>query len=557
MSKVGTIEKIKYVLRAIRSNKNKKKLLKNTLYVLKNQGIRGLKEKIVSSGKPSQERVDIYQRQQQENRSIEQSDKSVLFIVYGERIDQANSATIMTIEKQKYEKDQIIVCNDKSDTILEQITQSVNDYVFFIKEGDYVSPDMRKEYANAFNSEKELIYCDELIYDPESGEVLRYYIKPDFSIYDVFNNDMLQKGIMIKRDSLIGLNTSCDDLGSQVYDWILSCTVRLGDAFHIDRILLLRKGFIETNELSARRRVLAKYVNKLIPAGVIADEGELVVTPKIKYSEVSVVVMADDVDATLECIDSIENFTNYPSYNLYVVAEPAMSASLKLPENIRVITCSAEDSYAHKCNLAVKEVVGDAVVVLMDSMRVNRPDWLTDLLMCLSFPDVAAASPKVIRTDNTIRYAGMIAGGFGFAAIPFNGEKNDRIDKSNYPAFKNRSVSVLSASCFAVDKKTYLETGGMDEGEFDYKFANAQLSFSLMKNGYQCVLCACSTLISYSNEWYDSWYDKEHSKAYVNLLKKYGEYLSEDKYFTEEMKYQYLRGVPIGFRIYKSKNCNR
>ena len=554
MSKVGTIEKIKYVLRAIRSNKNKKKLLKNTLYVLKNQGIRGLKEKIVSSGKPSQERVDIYQRQQQENRSIESSDKSVLFVVYGDNIDQDNSATIMTIEKQKYEKDQIIVCNDKSDTILEQITQSVNDYVFFIKEGDYVSPDMRKEYENAFNSEKKLIFCDELIYDPQSGEVLRYYIKPDFSIYDVLNNDMLQKGVMIKRETLLGLNTSYDDLGSQVYDWILSCSVLLGDAFHIDRVLLFRKGFVEADELSLRRRVLEKNVKKLVSASVIADKGELVVAPKIKYLEASVVVLAGDAGTTLECINNIENFTDYPSYNLYVVADPGISTSLKLPEDIRLITCSIEDSYAKMCNLAMREVTGDAAVIVMDYLRVTQPNWLDNLLKCLSFPKIAAVSPKVIRADNTIRYAGMIAGGFGFTAIPFNGILDVREDKVNYPAFINRSVSVLSTSCFAIDKKIYLETGGMDECDFDNKFANAQLSFSLMKHGYGCVFCARSTLVSYSKEWYDSWYDKEHPKAYVNLLKRYGDCLSKDKYFTDEMKYQYLEGVPIGFRIYKSQN---
>lgn len=80
------------------------------------------------------------------------------------------------------------------------------------------------------------------------------------------------------------------------------------------------------------------------------------------------------------------------------------------------------------------------------------------------------------------------------------------------------------------------------------------LSFELGRLGVQCVYCADAALMAGSEAWYDSKYDAEDSSAYLYLLQNYAEQLSYDPYFTESMKQQYLRGVPLDFRIYKKNN---
>lgn len=547
--------KIKYVFRAFKNNKDKKHLFSKVCYVLKNQGVRGLKEAVVSGGEEEKPKVDIFQLQQQETKEYKQSSESVLFVIFGEDIDVVNSATYITISQQKHQQDDILICSNHMDDLLDRIKNAVQDYVFFIKEGNYVTPDMRNAFGEAMSGHVfKMIYSDECIYDGASGEFVKYYIKPGVSLYDLYCNNILQQAVMFDRGYLVEMsNVITDTISGNFYGWVIAGALGCSQIHHITRILLLRKNFLSYEELSEQRYVLKHLLNGKMEASVTIEGTELVVTPALQNKKVSIVILFSNETHTKDCISAIENKTIYANYDVWVATNDETKETLKLPEDIGCIPCGTKSSYAQKCNRAAELVSSDVIVFLMDDQRIDQPDWLNKLMECLCFPSIAAVSPKIIRPENTIRYAGMIAGGFGFTALPFNGEKNELVNKVNDPAFMNRQISVLSASCFAIERDKYIEVGGIDEINFGDKFANAQLSFALQKQGYGCVYCASVQLISYSGEWYDSWYDKDHATAYINLLRDYGNQMTEDAYFTAQMKYQYLRGVPTDFRIFQKK----
>ena len=444
-----------------------------------------------------------------------------------------------------------------NECIIELLENSVADYVFFVDDGVIFTPNAGGAFFESVSLEKyDIIYCDECI---SEGEQKRYWIKPDFSKTDLLYRQSFGGAVAIARSFL--LKATLDwanieyprDLFFTLALQVEKCRVK-----HIEKILAL----YQKEEAKANKHLQALVNSALaedkIKARAILNTGKIEIVSGSLREKISIVLLIASLSEGLECIYSILNGTKYVDFELICVGESYICSKLReefCNANQVIFAVTDKVEYAEKCNVGALKASGEIIVFALDNIRFKEKDWLYEIGKCFIFPWVGAVSPKIIRPENTIKYAGIISGGFGFTPIPFNGEENRLVENKNEPAFMNREISVLSATCMGIRKALFQHVGGFNEKDTPRKFSNAAMSFEIMHNGWSCVYCAESEILSHG-EWFDSWYDEGDSKAYLYMLKKYGIQLSRDPFFTDAMKKQYLRGVPTDFRIYANGETN-
>lgn len=580
---MGLFSKAKYVAKVFLKSPEKAALVKKAVRVLKKDGVAGLKWAIKATGQKQESIKDLYEKQQAVRKEYKEYSESVLFVIWAFQQEVDISDTYGRIDEQKKPKDRIVVMKPKKTAVWEDrieceklicdddvcgcvrelLTKCEQDYVYFIKGGSYLAPNMRDEFAEAIVNEKpSVIYSDECTYAADNGSIIRYDVKADFSRYDLCQGNQSWQSVMYRRElaaKLFEAKVPAGCIENMMLHLMLYAAKETEQIAHISQVLLLKKNILEQENMAERRLIVAQYLKKLgIPVNVIIENDRLRLCTYIGQQKASVIILAEQPEQTKLCVEDLMHHTANADYELLVAGEQelleSMGEDFAASNLINSILCEKGMTYTQRCNAAAQKATGEILIFLQEDMRVRHVEWLSELLGVFAFPQVAGASPKVVREDDTLRYAGMIAGGFGFTPIPFNGESNQCTGNLDEPAFYNRQVSVLSASCVAVRKEVFESIGGFDAENFSDKFSNAQLSFAIARAGYACVYCAGSALVAKGEEWYDSWYEKEHPTAYLQLLKNYGEELSGDAYFTEGMKHLYLRGVPIDFRIYQKKN---
>ena len=576
-----TYYKVQFVIKKFLSSKNKIAFFGKTFRILKNYGVSGLSMTFKSIEQEKEKPKDLYSKQQSEKKEYLENEVSILFVILALHNEVDIRDTYRLTKQLLKDQDRLVVIKDfqraewEADIKCELFTctmpnvyacvqnllkESKQEYVYFIKGGNFLAANMRNEFAEIIaKKQPDIVYSDECVFAFDSGEIVRYDLKPDFSIYDLFQGNQSWQSVMFSKTLVMTITEVSpypECIENMIFYLMLMSISKTKKITHISQVLLLKKDILEERNLEERRGILALCLKDSgILSNVILEKNYLKICKCYQQYKISIVVIANDFHNIQNCIRSILNFTADVDYEIFIVGEENLLSELKkhfrLQDCINYIVATSQMTYAQKCNTAAAQISGDILLFMQEDLQINYSLWLSKILDVFIFPWVGAASPKIVRQDNTIRYAGMIAGGFGFTAIPFNGEPNCYHKNINEPAFFNRQVSVLSASCIAIRQSVFKKIGGFDDANFDDKFSNAQLSFSVSHLGYACIYCADSILVSKSDDWYDSWYDKEHSSAYLNILMNYGQDLSEDMYFTDSMKYLYLRGVPIDFRIYQ------
>lgn len=569
--------KINSIIRAYNGVENKRDLLKTVIRTVKKGGFTELKNAARRSADRGQEieNTDLYDRQQQNTGVYCKTEVKALFVVLAEQIEADIRSSIESIGMQNCVNTEIAVIARKGfqcpynlcvreygeawgACVEAAVKESDADYVFFLRGGDYYAPNMSGEFFAGCGSEQyDMIYSDECISD---GNGRRYFLKPDYSEFDLLYRQYIGQSAAFSRTAIMaagGIDTRIKRLDDLILDLSLRVTAISKRIRHIDRILMLHQfDFHESIDNSRIRMINSALQSGKVNAEVRLAEGKIKFCYGGMENKFSVIISSDVYEGCCNSIDNIMGNTDYVSFELILVCPGEVCERLaeryESCANIKYVVAEGQ-SYTGRCNLGAAEAGGDVVVFLADDARVLQNDWLYRMGTLLAFPNVGAVSPKVIRNENTIRYAGIIAGGFGFTPIPFNGEEDTYRTNWNEPVYITRAVSVLSSTCLMVRKSLFEQMGGFAEGRITDKFSNAALSFELENMGAQCVYCADVALTAGSSAWYDSKYDAEDPCAYLYLLQNYADKLSYDPYFTEAMKQQYLRGVPIDFKIYKKK----
>ena len=170
----------------------------------------------------------------------------------------------------------------------------------------------------------------------------------------------------------------------------------------------------------------------------------------------------DRIDLVRRCIDSIEERTTYPNYDVIILDNDSVkqeSLSYFDETKYAVIPCPGPFNYAKIVNRGVAHSSADYVVTLNNDTVVVTPDWLEQMLALASLPDVGIVGACLLDPDGRREHEGIV-----IAPYP----QHLRTD-SNYPHVD--SLLLLTARRRGRDRRDpdgravafWNSLGGMDE----------------------------------------------------------------------------------------------
>lgn len=555
--------KIKVLYNAFRQT-NKTKLLKNVCLALRSGGVFALKEGILRASSRAHRMFstapvygeNLYSEQCAESYVSNDDGRKpqIAVILYIPDGDYYYIDSLRSIEAQKYENLDLIIAVFKEEPLREDIEPSykvifcresfgyeicsiisglTSEVVCILKAGDTLPPHSLERYADAISAGDSVVYADEAIWDFGNSNPVRYVLKPDFSRFYELTNSYIGKAVCCKCSVFKGL---LSDLRLQenypLFMRKLGHLVSEGKEKpgHIERILLLRHSEYVKNE----------------PVCGVEDSSDFSV-PSLK---VSLIIQVTKPSDAILCARSIKSASEV--FFLFDREKCDMTEVLEAEADFKckLIPVDGTQSRSAQVNIAAEQISGDVLVIVQDYLRCDVGNVLKEIIMCFRYDFVGAVSPKVLREDGTIRYAGAIVGAFDFSSPPFCGELDRRENTLITAAFVSRETSVLSESCFAVRTKLWRDLGGLDSERFPSKFAALDLAFRVRKMGFSTVFCAQGILSAHGGDWYDSAFLSFDKKGYLSLMKKWGIFLERDPFFTESMKRVYLRNIPLDFRFF-------
>ncbi len=584
---MSLVNKAKLLLIAFHNTEEKRKIPVKVWKELSKGGLTRLKHAVITvSTRQKDDSIidyDIYEYQQKIELTKDAASKSILVIIEIGKQQSDVEKTIESLHKQSYgnygiilvapeqypakEDDTIFYYKKHPGEVYDKIIPVIKqDYVFVIQAGNLLHPDALLIFAQKVEAQSAaIVYCDECIFDEADGRRIRYFIKPDYSPVYELGSLYMEQGVLFSAAMIRKIQGFLADnliFSAKINDAVLKILQVEESALHVNRILLLRNNLYEENNLYHKASVINNAINRLGYHGnTCFNHNSCTISLKYDTPRVSIVIPTDDMQLIQKCIRSILTTTDYPTYEIIIVTSSNLCDKLKeefgVFGNITYVVHEGTFNYSGKCNAGAASARGEIILFLQDSATVSEVNWLRKIIDCFAFDQVGAVSPKIVRADNTLRYAGMISGGYGFYPIPFNGEPNDLKEGVNDPAFSSREVTILSATCLAVRKELLEKAGGWNESDTPDKFSNVELSYKVKTLGKSCFYCADSLIRVDQCDWYDSWYCKESSSAYLYILKNYMNQLEYDPYFTNEMKYLMLKNVPTDVAFYHGHNVNK
>ena len=141
-------------------------------------------------------------------------------------------------------------------------------------------------------------------------------------------------------------------------------------------------------------------------------------------------------------------------------------------------------SFATAINTGVLAAAGDLVVLLNDDTETIEAEWLSRLAVHAVDPGVGAVGATLLYPDETIQHVGMVVDD-ARPLHPFVGQRPTD-EGPRRVAGLPRTVAAVTGACLAVERRKFLEVGGLSE-RYPLSFNDVDLCFKLARRGYRCV----------------------------------------------------------------------
>lgn len=445
------------------------------------------------------------------------------------------------------------------------------EYVLFLDNDDSIAPHTLNEIALVLkaNPKTDVVYYDEDIMLMNDLRV-KPILKPDWSPETLDSIMYLAHSTYRKSlvDKLGGMRAGFE--GSQDYDFALRVTEKTQNIVHIPKILYhwrripgstadvyegkdyAKKAAVKALKESIRRRTLKAEI----------FDGLTAPSNRFKYKVhdrplVSIIIPTRNMVKYLkDCIESIENNTEYKNYEIIVVNNQSDDKTIlkyfkKVSERHTILDYDQEFNYSAINNFAVSKAKGDHVLLLNNDIKIINKEWLESMLEFSQQREIGAVGALLFFEDDTIQHAGCAVGIGGVAGHFY---KYSRLGDSNmnvsldFPKIIH-NVSAVTGACLMIKKKLYMQVGGLDE-KFKVAFNDIDFCLKVLNAGYRNIYTPFAQLYHYESktrgyEYLDPSQQLRFTNEVNHFKKKWKSFLNEgDPYynpnFTRENEFGYL-----------------
>lgn len=421
----------------------------------------------------------------------------------------------------------------------------------------------RERLAEAFarNPQAWLIYGDDDISGPD-GVREKPYFKPDWSP-DLLEDSFYLGGVVAIRKLGAAESDSCNEMDRQ---WIRKQIREKGiyekgtgrkEIFHLPEVL-----FHYSDENSRTEWMKTEQGRMVEYEGMEYDRIEYKRLEPAFSGEVSVIIPSKDNPGLLrKCIDSILRVNQTEagprlSLELIVVdngSDPDNKREIesylneirkeKKKEIHRVLYCYKEQpfNFSSMCNTGARMASGNCLLFLNDDVELTDPGCLEKMAVKALRPFTGAVGVKLLYPERKaqglrIQHAGIVNLPMG----PVHKLQFCQDSQSFYFGWnhKNHNVLAVTAACLMLEKKKFVQVGGLDE-TLKVAFNDVDLCYSLYEAGYENV-CLCD-FYAYHDESYSRGDDESPEKLERllgerdRLYEKHPALEGKDPYFAEQL----------------------
>jgi glycosyltransferase involved in cell wall biosynthesis/LmbE family N-acetylglucosaminyl deacetylase len=487
-----------------------------------------------------------------------------------------NPDTVNCLKKWNGRDERIKVSfGDRNGGISEATNQAFSlttgEFVALLDNDDELSPAALFEVVKTLNEDRDLdlIYSDEdrIAGNQEGDEMKRSnpFFKPDWSPHLLFAC-MYTGHLSVYRRTLVdgaGRFRSPYDF-SQDYDLALRITERTERIRHIPKVLYHWREVPGSAAAGGKDYARASNIGALESAverrGYDAEVLEYPFANRVRFRTdgsrlVSIIIPTDSKKNALRCIDLLLANTDYRNFEIIIVTNSTLGEEIRAlhneRENIKIRIFDKPFNFSQKCNDGAATAVGDYLLFFNDDVEAIDRSWLDDMVGVFGKGNVGGVSPKLFYENDTIQYAGMVTGVRGFFGTAFHCQPKDSCAYFNFIQ-SERNVTLLSGACLLIPKGVFDEVGGFDAIRTPIMHSDADLCFRLLEKGYELIYTPFAALRHVGHlslREVDVSESKKRDKTDTFILKKWGDYLGADPFYTSNMRSILYQGGDVPYKL--------
>jgi len=393
-------------------------------------------------------------------------------------------------------------------------------WISFIDHDDALAPNAIGIIARAIedNPSARFFYTDELIADRQMvGE--DFFDKPAF-------DDVLLSGVnyinhlsIYARDLIESVDAFREGFdGSQDYDLLLRALARLkrDEVRHIPypAYIWRRDGrsysvrFLEKATANARLALSEAYAQGVTPrkveSAVLPDlhRVRLDIGARAPRPRVSVVVPNRNAFRLFrQMAEGLYEATDYPDFEVIVVdngsTDPdtlALYDKLKQQHaNFTLDMTPGPFNFSRQINRGVALAKGDAFLLLNNDIEVTSPNWLSEMVGCLAYPDVGVVGARLLYPWGALQHAGVVVGLAGLAGHWYGHRPADFPGPMGRLAVRS-TMSAVTGACMLISRACWDATGLFDEQNFAVAYNDVDFCLRAREAGFRTVYTPFATL---------------------------------------------------------------
>jgi O-antigen biosynthesis protein len=389
----------------------------------------------------------------------------------------------------------------------EALTLATGEYIALMDNDDEITPDALYEVVKAINETgAEFIYSDE-DFMTTSNKCVNPHFKPDFSPDLLLSHNYITHFTTFKKDLLLQIgNFNSEFDGAQDYDLFLRLTESTKKIHHISKVLYHWR-MIETS---------TSYSSDAKPEALIRGQNVLVNTMKrrdikanvenanlnnyfrVRYDVlnnplVSIVIPFKDKPELLKmCIESIILKSTYQNFEILGISNNSTEQTThderkrleKFDSRVKFYEYNIPFNYSQINNYAVNNYAkGNHIILLNNDIEIITPDWIESMLEHSQREEVGCVGAKLYYPNDTIQHAGVIIGLGGYAA-----HSHKMYNRNDYGYFNRlnivQNLSAVTGACLMVKKSIYNEVYGLNEIDFKVAWNDVDFCLRVREAGY-------------------------------------------------------------------------
>lgn len=401
--------------------------------------------------------------------------------------------------------------NDRIDTGIER----EKEWILISRDSGTVSFSSVDKYISVFSSELEefkLCYFDESIISAKTGKETPWF-KGGWNREEFMSRSLYSSIWLIRKELFEGtVNWYKEEIGvtdSLTYlDVVYACVGKLlverGEKYIAHCPYIAYRSAVDyalDGRHLRRKRLFCQIAERVVGRldSIVLNTDELV-TDIHWHREgdelLSILIPTrDHIDLLKSCLDSISEHDPGCSIEVIVIDNDSEeNASVEFFQRlslglydfpVRVLQAPGPFNYSRINNLAAEIANGSVLMLLNNDIEFVSSGWGDIAIKNAIRPEIGCVGALLTYEDGTIQHAGVLTGVSGSAGHLFK-YREVNVNLTGWTPRAKREVSAVTGACLSIEKKKWLELGGLDD-KFCVNYNDVDLGLRALEYGYKNV----------------------------------------------------------------------